>query len=248
MSVSLHDFLEFLVEAKIITIEAVEFPSRTYVKYVRGNVPIHELLLSFHNDSYFSHQTAMHFHKLTKHLPDAIYLNIEQRPKDRDDDAELLQENIDKAFKLRPRITKNIADYKNQRIFLLNGMNTNKLGVEEVDFGRTKNLRSTNLERTLIDIAVRPAYSGGVFEVLEAYKLARKTVSAKTLVSFLQELDYIYPYHQAIGFYMQRAGYDDSSLKLMREFKPIEYNFYLTHEMKQTDYSEEWRLYFPKRL
>ena len=40
-SASLHDFLQFLVEAKIIAIEELKFPSRAYVKYVRGNVSIH---------------------------------------------------------------------------------------------------------------------------------------------------------------------------------------------------------------
>jgi predicted transcriptional regulator of viral defense system len=236
------------VENKLIKIEEIEFPSRTFVKYIWGRVSIYNLLLSFHRNSYFSHHTAMHFHKLTQLIPQTIYLNVEQRLKFRDESATLLQENIDKAFKQRQRTTTNISTYINHKIFLLNGMHTGNLGVEELDFPGTKNCRLTGLERTLIDVAVRPVYSGGVSEVLEAYRLARKKVSAKKLISLLQKLDYIYPYHQAIGFYMQRAGYDDSALKLIRESGPIEYAFYLTHEMKKTDYSEEWRLYFPKGL
>ena len=38
---------------------------------------------------------------------------------------------------------------------------------------RVGKIRLTNIERTLIDIAVRPVYSGGVFEVLKAYRLAK---------------------------------------------------------------------------
>ncbi len=247
-SLSTHSFLEFLVDNKLIKIEEIKFPSRTFVQYIWGKVPTYDLLLSLHRNSYFTHHTAMHFHKLTQRLPETIYLNVEQRPKFRDKSATLLQENIDKAFKQRPRTTTNIASYQNLKIFLLNGMQTNNLGVEEINLPGAKNCRLTSLERTLIDVTVRPVYSGGVAEVLQAYKSARKKVSAKQLVSVLLKLDYIYPYHQAIGFYMQRAGYEDSALKVIRESNPIEYDFYLANEMKEKDYSKEWRLYFPTRL
>ena len=190
----------------------------------------------------------MHFHKLTEPAPETIYLNAEQRPKFRDESPTLLQENIDKAFKQRPRTTTNISTHQNHKIFLLNGMHTDNLGVEEVNLSGIKNCRLTCLERTLIGITVRPVYSGGVAKVLQAYKLARKKASAKKTVSLLKKLDYIYPYHQAIGFYMQRAGYDDSALKVIRESNPIEYDFYLANEMKEKDYSKEWRLYFPTGL
>ena len=39
-------------------------------------------------------------------------------------------------------------------------------------------VRVTDLERTLIDIAVRPEYAGGVYEVLNVYRLAKGKVSA----------------------------------------------------------------------
>lgn len=43
----------------------------------------------------------------------------------------------------------------------------------------------TSIERTVIDIAVRPAYSRGVPHVLEAYKRARGRVSVARLTSLL---------------------------------------------------------------
>ena len=49
---------------------------------------------------------------------------------------------------------------------------TNALGVIEIQGSEDETLKVTGIERTLIDIAVRPVYAGGVFEVLKAYKLA----------------------------------------------------------------------------
>jgi len=62
----------------------------------------------------------------------------------------------------------------------------------------------------------------------------------------LKKLSYIYPYHQAIGFYLQKAGvYTDMQIRLLKKFQ-FEFDFYLTHQMKETEYSKEWRLYYPK--
>jgi len=143
------------------------------------------------------------------------------------------------------RTTKNVAIYKDQRICILNGMYTGQLGVISFQGPEGEKLRVTDLERTLIDIVVRPGYAGDVFEVLKAYTLAKEHISVNKLVATLKKLDYIYPYHQAIGFYLERAGYKKSLIELTQNFE-IKYNFYLTHRMRDMDYSPKWRLYFPK--
>lgn len=54
-----------------------------------------------------------------------------------------------------------------------------------------------------------------------------------------------YPYHQAIGYYLERAGYKASAIELFRNH-PREQDFYLTHAMGKTRYDERWRLYVPE--
>jgi predicted transcriptional regulator of viral defense system len=125
-------------------------------------------------------------------------------------------------------------------------MPTGQLGVIDTPGPDGRNIRVTDVERTLIDIAVRPFYSGGVFEVLKAYRLAKDKVSVNKLASFLKKMDYVYPYHQAIGFYLERSGaYKDSQINLLRKFE-IRFDFYLTYQMNEMSYSKDWRLYYPK--
>ena len=57
----------------------------------------------------------------------------------------------------------------------------------------------------------------------------------------------MYPYHQAIGFYLERAGYKESVLQLVEELG-IEYNFYLTYQMTDIVPNDRWKLYVPKRF
>lgn len=246
-SMRVHKFIDFLIiKADLKTIK-FEFPSRTIVRYTWGEVPMYEVVLSLKPESYFTHYTALYFHDLTEQVPKTIYLNFEQAPKRYRDQMTLDQSRIEAAFKRPMRVTKNIAIYKDQKICILNGMHTGQLGVISFQGPEGEKVRVTDLERTLIDIVVRPAYAGDVFEVLKAYKLAKNQVSVNRLAATLKKLNYIYPYHQAIGFYLERAGYIKSSIEIMEKFE-MKYDFYLTHRVENMDYSSKWRLYFPKDL
>ncbi len=125
-------------------------------------------------------------------------------------------------------------------------MFTGNLGITEINFSSNEFLPITDIERTLIDITVRPVYSGGIYMVLDAYKAAQDKVSINKLTAYLQKLNYVYPYHQAIGFYLDKTGaYSKKQIDLLHKFE-MKYDFYLTHQMKEMDYSPEWKLFYPK--
>jgi len=112
---------------------------------------------------------------------------------------------------------------------LLSGKDTDQLGVQEVTGTQGETLELTNLERTLIDIAVRPGYAGGTENVLYSYGRAIQKISVDRLTEMIEELNYVYPYHQAIGFYLQRAGLDFKSLTSLRKLE-LKYDFFLNTE------------------
>ena len=61
----------------------------------------------------------------------------------------------------------------------------------------------------------------------------------------LRKLNYTYPYHQSIGFYLEKAGFGRKEVDLMRKV-PIEFDFFLDYAMRQTEYNSRWRLNIPK--
>ena len=75
--------------------------------------------------------------------------------------------------------------------------------------------------------------------------MAADHASVEKIAEYLKKLNYTYPYHQAIGFYLQRAGYGESDLRLLSGF-PMEFDFYLSHGIKSVEYNKEWRLFVPK--
>ncbi|CAK0040682.1 type IV toxin-antitoxin system AbiEi family antitoxin domain-containing protein [Burkholderia pseudomallei] len=247
-STTAEHFIAFLRQhAKLRKIE-FPFPQRAEQCYVWGDVPLLVILLSLRKNLYLSHYTAMRLHGLTEQSPTTIYITDERSSSDQHERAKLSQPEIDQAFSRTPRVSHNWVEHAGKKIYLLNGAHTGHLGVitEPVtdEGGQEVLARLTNLERTLIDITVRPVYAGGVFEVAKAFELAKDRVSINRLVPMLRKLDFAYPYHQAIGYYLERAGYKPNQIDLIRRL-PIERDFYLSHEMGDTRYVSNWRLFVP---
>src|SRR5262249_43102848 len=145
-----------------------------------------------------------------------IYVNKEQSPKN--STGVLTQTGIDRAFANKQRQSSYVVTHEETEIVFLSGKNSNRLGVTRITGALGETLELTNIERTLIDIAVRPSYAGGAKRVARAYGNSVSRISIPRLAKLLEELEYVYPYHQTIGFYLQNAGHPSSELQILRDF------------------------------
>jgi hypothetical protein len=220
--------------------------ARRLRRYIWGEASPFQTGLSLQSrGAYLSHGTAVFLHALNDQIPATIYINKEQSQKEFGK-SELTQGGIDRAFAGKQRESTFVYTDGQRRFVLLAGKHTDRLEVSDLRLG-DELLEVTRIERTLIDIAVRPVYAGGVFQVLEAFRNAQPRISVSTLLATLKKLDYVYPYHQTIGFYMQRAGYDASQYGRLKALG-LDYDFYAAHGIREPEYSSDWRLFFPKGL
>lgn len=217
-----------------------------FIRYLwREPSPV-EVASSLRSTAYLCHASAVFVHGLTEQLPKVFYANYEQSVKPKRS-GKLTQEGIDRAFRGKQRESTFAFEYEEYRLILLSGKNSNRLEVQTKRLPDGGKVHVTSLERTLIDIAVRPTYAGGVFQVLEAYRNASATLSIGKLVATLKQLDYVYPYHQAIGFYLDRAGVPEKTTERLRELG-TEFKFYLAHGMRDKEFNERWQLFHPKGM
>lgn len=242
-------FAKKLVEARLIREHRFPFPNRSERRYAKPHVPMLEVLQSIKANSYYTHASAMQANGILEGRISDIYINFEQPTHERGSLPE--QSRIDAAFKGNPRKTNNVIEREAGNIVMLNGMQTGLLGVEEqyVDMLDVEpaSILVTDLERTLIDITVRPYYAGSVEAVLCAFELARDRVNVTKLVKYLTKLNYVYPYHQALGWYMDRAGYSNQQLKNLRS-RPRPRRFYLAHKMQKPVFADAWQIFIPPQL
>lgn len=241
--------INFLWEKQQLKEYVFEFPSRKETRYTIGDITEFELAQSLKPNSYIVHKAAMYINNLTDKTPDIIHINVEQLKHHQRNRDSLTQESIDRAFqKSKSRISNEIAESNGIRVCVTHGQRTDGLGVIKRKGPNGEIIRVTNIERTLVDITVRPIYAGGVEEVLKAYTKAKELLSVKKLAEILQKMDYVYPYHQLFGFYLEKSGvYNKKDIQIFEEI-PMNFDFYLDYKMPKPKYSEKWKVFYPSNL
>lgn len=240
-------FFKYLDNSRILRLKTLKHQSTGSIKTIlsKEDANYYDIALTIKKDGYLSNYTAMSIHQLTLQIPKSIYISSMKSDdgKRNSNEVNLEQHSIDQAFAKPQRITSEVykSEIDNYRLFFIQkGYSEKEIGLES-----NQGITYTDLERTLIDIALRPAYSGGVFEVLEAYVNAREVIDTNKLYNYLNQLNYIYPYHQLIGFYLEKANYEEKRYLMFYE-NISSLKFYLTYNISNKQYDEKWKIYFPK--
>lgn len=243
-----NNFLSYLEEALKLRKTTLQGPTheQKFTRYLWRDPSPLEVAASLRSNAYLCHSSAVFVHGLTEQLPRVLYVNYEQSVKPRSSGG-LTQSALDRAFRGKQRESTFAFEYDGFKFILLSGKNTKNLEVQTATLPAGGKVEVTSLERTLIDIAVRPTYAGGAYQVLDAYRSAKDHVSVGRVLAILKKLDYVYPYHQAIGFYLESAGLEEKQTERLRDLG-LHYNFYLTHGMKEMVYSDRWQLFHPKGM
>lgn len=239
------ELINLLVINKLL--EKIELKGYTekVVRFASGSYTSLELALSLLNKSWISHLSALNTHELVNQCSNKIFVTQEQSKKISTKNI-LKQVDVDNAFKKEQRPLNQIFKFKTQEYCLLKGKYSNRLGVIEMKY-KSKDVFVTDIERTLIDCVVRPAYSGGVKTIIEAFRNALGKVDVVKMFNYLNQLNYIYPYHQSIGFLLEYTGYSAKDWSLFDKV-PKSINFYLDYNITNKYLNRRWLVYIPDQF
>ncbi|MBT0554884.1 type IV toxin-antitoxin system AbiEi family antitoxin domain-containing protein [Riemerella anatipestifer] len=199
---------------------------------------IYDIASTRSRKAFFSFHTALSIHNLILNQPKQIYLTLE-RPTFVKSLSNLEQSTIDEVFSKPAKTTNNKRTYTIYSITLINGQHQNNIGI--IPF---RNYKVSDIERTLIDICVRPFYSGGVSQVLSIFNEVKSTMDTEKLFEYYRNMNFIYPYHQIIGFYLDKSGYPKESYEKFLSLR-TDIKFYITYNILHKNFSEKWNLYYP---
>lgn len=212
-----------------------------------GNDIIYEIAINLKPRSYISHYTAMFLNNMTEQIPKTIYVTYDRENKLVNHNKKLEQSKIDLAFSKTKKKTEVSYNFQGYRFVLISSPSDEKIGVKNIVLSTGLVIPVTNVERTLIDIIVRPELSGGIPEIIKAYK-AIDTVQIAKLKTYLKKKDYVYPFEQSIGFCLEYAGIEKEKVDLFFESYQFKYNFYLDRNLENPNFSERWKLFYPNYL
>lgn len=247
--VDYNDLIKDLQRLELLKILSLKTPDKFTEKllYSFGEPSVFSVAIALRTGSWVSHLSAAYVHQLTVNMPLAVYTTREQTYKPGGSGTYLTQESITNAFSRPPRLSNQRYEYLDSSIYLLESAYTDQAGVTNFKFFENT-IKVTNLERTLIDLCVRPQYGGGVYSVSEAFFRAKERVLIPRLIALLRATGYKYPYHQSVGFYLEKAEYPEELVNKFEGAFQFDYDFYLTNEMKRPKFDERWRLYVPSGM
>ncbi|MCB9538087.1 MAG: hypothetical protein H6704_17675 [Myxococcales bacterium] len=227
---------------------SLQFPRRRLNFLVWRQANAFELPAAVSPHAFLSHYTALVLHDLTDDQPKTIYL-AEPRPSRRATKEDLGQEVIDAAMEASPVLSKNRAEFGGYEIVWLETEVPERVQVSQAVEVGGRSLRVSTIEKTLLDAVVRPEYCGGVHQLPAAFRRATEALSINRLVKLLRGLQPRFPYHQALGFLLERAGYDAKLLKALRALDDGEHSFFVGRGSKATmAFDASWRVHYPPEL
>ncbi len=201
-------------------------------------------------NSYFAHYTALSLNQLTVNKSNTIYLKKETKKPSSSKKNKVNQKTIDIVFSKPMRKSEKITEiYWNNNLYRIVFLEGYLLPETNNDLiNKNNNLFYSGIERTLIDCVIRPSYSGGVTSVLNAFIAAKDTLDIEKMATFMNYLNYFYPYERSIALYMKFANFPEEKLRhFLSLIKKDEanYNFYLDYQMLKKGFDPDLKIYYP---
>jgi predicted transcriptional regulator of viral defense system len=253
---SIDNFITAMENEDIIQVHTVEARNGrkipVYCSAPMSEVDAYELVTCALPDGYFANLTAIYHHALTNQVPNSVYWCHETLvPRKRKSPERLSDTRIRSAFLKPHRHTSFVIQHNQHEILITAGARGSDHGVEQILHKHspcTVGSRVTCIERTLIDAVVSPHYNGGVMSLCDYFRAAQSKLDIARMLDIYQKLDFVYPYAQSIGFFLEHCGMAQQAQELRSAYPPRQ-RFYVDHDAKTTwAYDKRWMVFYPKGL
>ncbi|MCC5847045.1 MAG: hypothetical protein JJU29_03045 [Verrucomicrobia bacterium] len=200
---------------------------------------------------HFCHYTSVVYHGLTNQVPNRVYIRKRDVGSNRSRPDRLSDLQIRTQFLKPHRRSGDTENLGGGTIVFIAGRLHDEIGVVSVpsdDSGFPQGSRITNLERCLIDAVVAPHYNGGITTLPGLFEEAVEQLDILKLIEHYRELDFLYPYHQTLGFFLDHSGQEESAARWREHFPPTN-RFFVDKDAKSSwPYDPKWQVHYPRGL
>ncbi len=199
---------------------------------------IYNFCNSLEKNSFFSMSTALNILKVSYFRDEYIFISKERTKRIRHSNTILTQENIDNAFSKRPRRTAAYDKIDNRIVILLESNNTNSFGIIKYD---GYNISSIN--RAFVEMITNIHYFQSSKNVIKVFTNIKNRLDVDEIYTIIEKFDFIYPYFQLAGFYLEQIGYSQNELSKFHA-KKSELNFYTEKNKDYYMLNKYWNIFY----
>ena len=199
---------------------------------------IYDFCNSLEKNSFFSMSTALNLQGLSDFRSDYIFVSKERSTRIEQGSITLNQENIDNAFSKKPRRTNAYDKIDNHIVVLLEANNTDGFGIVEYD-----RYRVSSINRAFVEMITNIHYFQSSQNLIQVLENIKNRLDIDKIYTIIEKFDFIYPYFQLAGFYLEKIGFPKVELEKFYT-KRSELNFYTQKNKNQYGFDGYWKIYY----
>lgn len=204
------------------------------------NIGVDRMLLGFKKNSFYSMSSALYILNISKFRGEFIFISQELSKKNGSHiKTTLTQDAIDSAFKKDYRRTQKIGKYQEKYLVFLYPKHTDYFEVVTREDG----VRHSSIHRAFVEMIVNVQYFKDSLHIIDTFKPLKSKLDLNTVFEVLKRFDFIYPYFQCVGFYLEQIGFSKSELERFKA-EVGELKFYTDKKMDSYLYDEYWKIYY----
>lgn len=238
-SLNFNTFYNRLVEHGLRQ-EIVTVNDKNIVRYFfDSKLDIFKKSLALQKGSFLSMSSALNYQGLSTFFDNFIYISKEQPPKKVDSkNSVLTQEKIDSAFKKNYRRTKSFGKIEDKFVVLLKPKNSDNYEVIKY-----KDIFVSSINRALVEMIVNVQYFKSSQMIIETYRPLKGKLSLDEVYNTLKHFNFIYPYYQCVGFYLEKIGFHRDELQQFA-YKISKFDFYTEKNLDSYRYDRFWKMHY----
>lgn len=235
-SLSFNSFLLKLIDKELKQF-SIRIRGHSKIRYtMKDNFDIYDFCSTLDKNGYFPMTTSLNIQNLSRYRNSYIFVSKERAERVDFYDITLTQKSIDKAFSKAPRRT-NAYDRINEYIVVMLEAN-NISSYEIIDFNGYK---VSSINRAFVEIISNVHYFQASTNVIELFKQIKEELNPDTIYKVIEKFDFVYPYFQLAGFYLEEIGYKKKQLSKFY-YKKSELIFYTQKNKDSYKINEYWNI------
>ena len=237
-SLSFNSFLLKLIDEGLAQ-KSITIRGHIKTRYTfNADFNIYDFCNSLERNSFFSMSTALNLQGLSDFRSDYIFVSKERATRIEQGSVTLTQEDIDNAFSKKPRRTNAYDKINNHIIVLLETNNTDAFEIIEYD-----GYKVSSVNRAFVEMISNVQYLQSSEAIIEVFMKIKEKLNLDTIHTIIEKFDFIYPYFQLAGFYLEKIGFSEAELEKFYT-KRSELNFYTQKNKNQYGFDEYWKIYY----